>query len=570
MVQFTAGFLEMLRGRLNLSSLIAPAVKLTRRGREYIGLCPFHKEKTGSFTVNDDKGFYHCFGCGAHGDIVSWMMDYEHLSYPEAVKALAQKAGVPLPEVSPQQQRAEQSKKGLLEALECACQFFEKCLYDKELGHNARGYLQKRGMKPETAKKFRLGYAPGRSALCDYLKKKGFPLDVCAKAGIVVYEADKKTYRDYFFQRLMFPILSKTGKVIAFGGRIMGPGEPKYLNSPETLLFHKGSEVYGLKQALNGIHRQKRMILVEGYMDVISLHQAGFDIAVAPLGTALTEDQITLLWQQISEPVICFDGDGAGQHAAVRALNRALPILSPGKSLRFLQLPEGLDPDEIIQQKSPAFFEKLLSENTISFLDMIWKTFFYDQNLETPEQVAQVEKDILRAISQIKNTEIQSLYRQEIARRIWGYKKAKKFPTGKPKISVIAPGVATFDMHTLLTYVLAYPRITQKYMEELSGLPVKNKAFKALIQQVVVHLMDAPDVKDLTFMAPDALKPDVQRLLQDSVAPEVVERNMHSLIVSITKVALKEEMDLLMKAYDKTHDPKLLEQMKEIKQRLIS
>lgn len=569
MVQFTAGFLEMLRGRLSLSSLIAPAVKLTRRGREYVGLCPFHKEKTGSFTVNDDKGFYHCFGCGAHGDIVSWMMDYEHLSYPEAVKALAQKAGVPLPEVSPKERQAEQSKKGLLEAMECACQFFEKCLYDKELGARARAYLQKRGLTPTTAKVFRLGYAPGRAALCDHLKQKGFPLDVCAKAGMVVYDANKKTYRDYFFQRLMFPILSKNGKVIAFGGRIMGTGEPKYLNSPETLLFHKGSEVYGLKQALNGIHHQKRVVLVEGYMDVISLHQAGFDCAVAPLGTALTEEQLALLWQQVPEPVICFDGDGAGQHAAVRALKRALPLLAPGKSLKFLRLPDGLDPDDIIQKKSPEFFEKLLTENPVSFLDMLWQTFFGTENLNTPEQVALVEKELLEAVAQIKNLEIKKLYTQEINRRLFGYKKGKKFPVHKSKTPIVAPGAALFDVKTLLAYIWAYPQIGQKYVEELIQLPV-DKAVKDLIGKAVSLLMEQPNAVDLTDVAPDIFKPDIRRLKEEIQPAEKVEQVVQNLLASITKTVLKAKMASLMAIYDQTHDPKILAELQEIKQRLTA
>ncbi len=326
---FPPRFLDELRQRVSLAEIVGRRVKLVRRGREYIGLCPFHKEKTPSFSVVEDKGFYHCFGCGAHGDVIGFVMQTENLSFPEAVEQLARQAGLDVPQESREERERAARQATLQGAVDAACVYFEQMLYGPD-GRAARAYLERRGLDEATIRRFRLGYAPdGR----DHLKRalaKEFPEPLLIEAGLLRKpEGGGETY-DYFRDRVIFPIGDRRGRIIAFGGRVMGDGQPKYLNSPDTPLFQKGRVLYGWALARAAAAKEPSAIVVEGYMDVIALHRAGFATAVAPLGTALTEAQIEELWRLAPEPILCFDGDAAGQRAASRALARALPILKPG------------------------------------------------------------------------------------------------------------------------------------------------------------------------------------------------------------------------------------------------
>ncbi|WP_448657483.1 DNA primase [Sphingomonas sp. CJ99] len=390
-------FLDELRARTTLSALVGRTVKLVRAGREYKACCPFHNEKTPSFWVNDDKGFYHCFGCGAHGDAIRWMTDQRGLGFIDAVKELAEAAGMQMPAPDPRAAEKAERAKGLHEACADAAAWYADQLWGVN-GAEARAVLERRGIRAETARAFGLGYAPdNRRGIRDALKDYGDRLLI--EAGLLIEVEGKDPY-DRFRGRLMIPIRDPRGRVIAFGGRIIGDGEPKYLNSPETPLFDKGRQLYNLDRASAAARKAGRIVAVEGYMDVIALAQAGFDEAVAPLGTAMTEHQLDRLWRMADVPILCFDGDGAGQKAAIRAATRALPMLAPGRSLSFVTLPQGQDPDDLVRSAGPAAFEALLAKPE-PLVERLWRHELAAEPLNTPEQRAGLKRrlsDHARAI----------------------------------------------------------------------------------------------------------------------------------------------------------------------------
>src|SRR3954452_2306850 len=348
---FPPGFLDELRARISLAGLVGRRVRLTRKGREHAGLCPFHNEKTQSFYVVEDKGFFHCFGCGAHGDAIGYLMRADNLDFIEAIERLAGEAGLQVPQSTPQERERAQRQKTLLEALAAAAGFYENQLW-APAGARAREYLTGRGLDEETIRRFRLGWAgDDRQALRRALSGE-YPEPLLLEGGLLRQSETGGNPYDYFRGRVIFPIGDRAGRVIAFGGRTLGDDQPKYLNSPDTPLFEKGRVLYGWAAARAHVAREAEgsaIIVVEGYMDVIALHRAGFGGAVAPLGTALTETQLHELWRLAPEPGLCFDGDAAGQRAALRAPARPLPLLQPGRSLRFAALPAGEDPDSLIR-----------------------------------------------------------------------------------------------------------------------------------------------------------------------------------------------------------------------------
>ena len=410
-------FLDELRARTLLSALVGKTTKLTKAGREWKGCCPFHKEKTPSFYVNDDKGFYHCFGCSAHGDAIRWLTDQRALPFIDAVKELAGAAGMEMP--APDKgsaARAEQAK-GLHEALATAQQWFASQLGAIE-GAEARALLERRGVTAATARDFGLGYAPdARGRLRQALKDFGDATLI--EAGLLIAVDDKEPY-DRFRGRLMIPIRDPRGRVIAFGGRIIGArdagGAPKYLNSPDTPLFDKGRTLYHLDKAAAAARKAGRLIVVEGYMDVIALAQAGIAEAVAPLGTALTEAQLERLWRLVDVPLLCFDGDGAGQRAAARAGLRALPMLAPGRSLGFVTLPEGQDPDDLIRARGAPAIESLLAEPQ-PLVDRLWLHERDVQPLKTPEARAGLRRRLNDLARTIADPGVAREYAEEFRRR---------------------------------------------------------------------------------------------------------------------------------------------------------
>lgn len=419
-MRFTPQFLDELRARLSVSEVVGKRVKLKKAGREWKGLSPFQQEKTPSFYVNDQKGFYHDFSSGKHGDIISFVMETDGLPFAEAVERLASMAGLALPAVTPDAARQEQRRRTLHDVMELAAKFFAETLASRA-GAKARGYLTDRAISPATQLQFRLGYAPPppeRFALKEHLGKLGVSVEDMIETGLLVAGNDIPVPYDRFRDRVMFPITDLRGRVIAFGGRALEKDVPaKYLNSPETPLFHKGDNLYNHQTARKATHDGSALIVVEGYVDVIAMVTAGFAGAVAPLGTALTESQLALLWKMADEPILCFDGDRAGQKAAYRAADLAMPFLAPGKSLRFALLPEGQDPDDLARSGGRGAIEEVIAAAK-PLAEMIWSRELEGGNFSTPERRAALEARIKELASGIRDDVVRRYYRDDFAERL--------------------------------------------------------------------------------------------------------------------------------------------------------
>lgn len=411
-------FLDELRAKVSIVDVVGARVKLVRKGREFSGLCPFHNEKTPSFTVNETKGFYHCFGCGAHGDIIKFEMEANNLPFMEAVEKLANKAGLPMPQISPEHKEEAEKKSSLYDIMDMACKFFEKNLRMPE-GAKALDYLANRGFDDDIITKFRLGYSPNNNGLKTFLASKGVDEKEMVELGLVSIPEDKsRRPHDFFRDRVMIPIMDKRARVIAFGGRIMGDGQPKYLNSPETPVFNKRRVLYNLNYARDAGFQAKKLIICEGYMDVIAMDKYGINFAVAPLGTALTEDQIQEAWKIVGEPTCCFDGDSAGIRAAIRSVDRVLPILKAGNSLKYVFLPDKLDPDEFLKIKGREEFLKAIDE-TVPLKDLLWRKTLEGMEVATPEQKALIEKNIKDEVAKIADETIKNYYIQDMQDKIY-------------------------------------------------------------------------------------------------------------------------------------------------------
>jgi DNA primase len=421
-MRFGENFLEELKARVRPSDVVGRHVKLKRQGREFAGLSPFTNEKTPSFFVNDEKGFYHCFSSGKHGDAISFLMEVEGLSFPEAVEALATMAGMEMPAADPQAEARAARNKETVSWMERAQEFFEKTLYRGD-GEGARDYLKGRGLSKTAAKAFGMGFAPDNfSALKDELIAQGARPEQLIEAGLLVEPEDRSRQPwDRFRDRIMFPIHDTRGRLVAFGGRAMKKdAKAKYLNSPETPIFQKSKLLYNYHRARKALaeptNSARGMIVAEGYMDVIALSRAGFTHAVAPMGTALTEDQLELLWRVGPEPILCFDGDKAGVRAAFRSIERALPMLRPGQSLRFAMLPEGQDPDDLIRASGPPAMQQVL-DNALPLVDMLWRREAEREVLNTPEAKAGLKSRLYKALEEIQNGDVKALYKTELLAR---------------------------------------------------------------------------------------------------------------------------------------------------------
>ena len=413
---FSPHFLDELRARVPVSAVAGRRVKLIKKGREFTGLCPFHAEKSPSFFVNDDKQFYHCFGCGAHGTVFDFVMNTEGLGFPETVEKLAAEAGLEVPRSTPEEAAREQQRLGLYEACEQACVWFETQLRSP-VGAAGLAYLKSRGLTDSVIRTFRLGFAPdSREALRTALETQGFARSVLIEAGLLKLPdpdgpaAGRAPY-DAFRGRVMFPITDRRGRVIAFGGRTMGDGQPKYLNSSETPIFHKRQTLFGFATARRAALEAGELVVVEGYMDVIALHRAGIAHAVAPLGTALTEEQLSELWRTVAEPTVCFDGDAAGQKAARRAAEVALPLLKPAQSLKFCVLPPGQDPDDLLKSGGAEAVRAALAK-TRALSDVVWEAELDGRDLSTPERRAGFKQAIRERVLQIADRTVQEQYRR--------------------------------------------------------------------------------------------------------------------------------------------------------------
>jgi len=495
---FQPGFLDELRSRISLSGLIGRTVKLVRRGREYAGLCPFHHEKTPSFYVVEDKSFFHCFGCGAHGDAIGFVMRNDNLDFFEAIEKLAGEAGLAVPRATPQERERAQQQKTLLEALEAAAAFYEARLASPA-GARARNYLRERGLDTETIRHFRLGWAPDERQALRRSLSGDFSESLLIEAGLLRRPSSAAADEpiDYFRSRVMFPIGNRTGRVIAFGGRMIGDGQPKYLNSPESTLFEKGRVLYGWAAARAGLSRESPsagpgVIVTEGYMDVIALHRAGFPTAVAPLGTALTDFQLHDLWRLGSEPVLCFDGDAAGQRAAARALYRALPFLGTGRSLRFASLPAGEDPDSLIRAEGRTAFEAIL-DAARPLSDMLWEIELAAKPRNTPERLADVWRRLVSRVELIPDRKVQAEYRNLF------YKRFDPRPTAsRPRDRIRQGSSAVHDgppppprppqrlqREILFRILLHFPGLIVEVAEEFASLDLPEADFDKLRHEIL-------------------------------------------------------------------------------------
>jgi len=498
-VSLTPAFLDELRARTLLSALIGRTVKLQKAGREYRACCPFHNEKTPSFYVNDDKGFYHCFGCSAHGDAIRWMTDQRGLPFIDAVKELVQAAGMEMPEQDRQSAERAERAKGLHEAMADAAKWFSDKLGGIE-GAEARSVLKRRGISEAAVRDFGLGFSPdSRGKLKDALKAHGDSMLV--EAGLLIQVEGKDPY-DRFRGRLMIPIRDPRGRVIAFGGRVIGEGEPKYLNSPDTPLFDKGRTLYNLDRAAAASRKSGRVIAVEGYMDVIALAQAGFGEAVAPLGTALTEHQIERLWRLAEVPILCFDGDSAGQKASIRAAHRALPHLQPGRSLSFVTLPDGMDPDDLVRARGAAAFEALL-QNPQPLSDRIWAHEVAAEPLDTPERRAGLKRRLSELAQTIVEPSVRTEYLAEFRNRFdalfapaprefrprGDFRKGKWKPPEAP-VGLVARGVQSGGLDPILAKavlsgLIRHPAEIARHMEVLGSLRSASGALGKLFEAVI-------------------------------------------------------------------------------------
>jgi DNA primase len=420
-MRFTPAFLDELKARLPVSEVVGRRVKLRKAGREWKGLSPFNKEKTPSFFVNDQKMAWFDFSSGKNGSIFDFVMMTEGVSFPEAVERLAAQAGMTLPKFSPEDEARDQRRKTLNDIVELAAKFFEATLAARA-GAKARGYLADRGLDPATQLKFRLGYAPAeRFALKEHLGNQGISTEDMVEAGLLVAGDDIPVPYDRFRDRVMFPIADLRGRVIAFGGRALEKdAQAKYLNSPETPLFHKGATLYNIASARVAAHnagKSSQVIAVEGYVDVIAMVSAGFEATVAPLGTALTADQLILLWKMADEPTLCFDGDDAGRRAAYRAVDLALPLLRPGKSLKFASLPEGHDPDDLVRAGGRDAVDEVLGAAR-PLAQVLWTRETEAGSFDTPERRAALEARLGEVTAGIGDDSVRKYYRRDFGDRL--------------------------------------------------------------------------------------------------------------------------------------------------------
>lgn len=492
-------------------------MQIKKHGREYHGLCPFHNEKSPSFTVNDEKGFFHCFGCAAHGDAIEFVRRFDRLSYPEAIESLAREAGIEIAQQTPAEQRKVEQEKNLFDVMEAACQWFEK-QFRAPSGMLAKDYIDGRGVRADTIINFRIGYAPEeRSSLHKHLSQAGFSQKMQEEAGLI-FVADNGTAYDRFRGRLIFPIRNTSGKVVAFGGRLLASNQenktlPKYLNSPETPLFKKGEVLFNLDQAKRPARDSNIVVVMEGYMDVVMSAQSGITYGVATLGTAVTPEHLRLLWQLAKEPVICLDGDAAGKRAMLRSAEIVLPLLKPGYSLRYAVLPQGEDPDTYVQKHGKASFEKiLLSSRRLS--QVLWDTLLPQYKLDLPEGKAALDDACKKLAEKITDETVRQHYLKHFRSQLWAQSTAtassqkadvrKQKPEGKNQSQIRSPHIehmlvqhhsAVLETITgrLLNILLKFPELLHKsnVEETLSRLDIKSSNLNQLRNILLSAIIDS-------------------------------------------------------------------------------
>jgi DNA primase len=534
-------FTEEIKNRLRISEVIGGYIQIKRAGREYKACCPFHNEKTPSFTINDEKGFYHCFGCGAHGNVIGFVKEYERLGYMEAVRKLADMSGLQMPQVTPEMAAREDKNDALRRIMEQAARWFEAQLHQSQEGDIARTYLSERGLRPDIVAQFRLGYAPqDRQAIARMAEKAGISQSQMIALGLLI-QVEGRTPYSRFRRRLIFPIRDHKGQVVGFGGRVLpqepNPDAPKYLNSPETPLFHKGKLLYNLDISRQEAVAKQRLLIAEGYMDVIAFHQAGYKDAVAPLGTAITEDQLMRAWKMVDMPILCLDGDNAGDRAVQRAVDLALPLLAPGKSLRIARMPKGEDPDSVLRHMGTTAMNDIL-DRASPLVEQLWR-YHMSIPATTPEGRAAQESALMRSIQRINHPQVQHHYRQTMRERLREAASLSLQTAGKKAFSKVAVEAKLPDLppptrdtaqalrgpvEKLLALALADPSLIQEGSAQESWLlaPASEGAHDAIHQAITVAVTEGVAISHDTLSA----------YLQDTLDPAhygVLTRAMASL-----------------------------------------
>ena len=528
-MKFSTEILNEIKDKISVSQVVEKTVQLKKRGKEFVGLSPFTKERTPSFTVNDEKQFYHCFSTNKHGDIFTFLVEVGGLSFPEAVEKLADEAGVQLRTFSPAEEEKFNKSKKLYEALEISKSFFSSQIFDNDNSLALR-YLKNRGLSNDIINSYEIGYAPKGNKLEKYLMSNGVSHEIMTLAGMTIKDENKKdNFYDRFRNRIIFPIRDIRNRVVGFGGRVINTeDQPKYLNSPETPVFHKGGLLYNFSKIRPNIKNNDNLIVVEGYMDVVSLASKGLHNAVAPLGTALTETQLNLLWKETDSPIICFDGDKAGKQASFRASEIALKLLKPNKTLRFINLPDNLDPDDYIKNNGLENFNKYI-KNASPLTAIIWDSCLQESNIETPEGKAGFETLLRRKLNLISDKSIKKhygllfkemldkfFYSKKFDKKIskFGYneKGSRKFNNPlKIKNSILGSGgQLPSDLEALvISGILIFPRLIKKHFEILESFQIEHLRLRDIRDNLLGFIK-----KDYSELDIDLIKEFVQKNYQ--------------------------------------------------------
>ncbi|MEC7958350.1 MAG: DNA primase [Pseudomonadota bacterium] len=528
-MKFSTEILNEIKDKISVSQVVEKTVQLKKRGKEFVGLSPFTKERTPSFTVNDEKQFYHCFSTNKHGDIFTFLVEVGGLSFPEAVEKLADEAGVQLRTFSPAEEEKFNKSKKLYEALEISKSFFSSQIFDNDNSLALR-YLKNRGLSNDIVNSYEIGYAPKGNKLEKYLMSNGVSHEIMTLAGMTIKDENKKdNFYDRFRNRIIFPIRDIRNRVVGFGGRVINTeDQPKYLNSPETPVFHKGGLLYNFSKIRPNIKNNDNLIVVEGYMDVVSLASKGLHNAVAPLGTALTETQLNLLWKETDSPIICFDGDKAGKQASFRASEIALKLLKPNKTLRFINLPDNLDPDDYIKNNGLENFNKYI-KNASPLTAIIWDSCLQESNIETPEGKAGFETLLRRKLNLISDKSIKKhygllfkemldkfFYSKKFDKKIskFGYneKGSRKFNNPlKIKNSILGSGgQLPSDLEALvISGILIFPRLIKKHFEILESFQIEHLRLRDIRDNLLGFIK-----KDYSELNIDLIKEFVQKNYQ--------------------------------------------------------
>ncbi len=580
---FSKDFLDNILDRISLYDVISHHIKLQKRGRNFIGLCPFHNEKTPSFTVNEDKNFYHCFGCGAHGNAINFEMHINNYSFFEVIKNFADQLGLKLPNISEEDQKREKEKAEYYDIMEKACNFYQQKLSSK---NEALEYLKnKRHLSDDIIKRFKLGYAPTGNTILAFFKKNNVDIDKLIKLGLL-QKSEKYGLHDSFFDRIMFPIQDSRGRVIAFGGRVLSDKLPKYINSPETPLFKKNHVLYGLAQARETTFIDKRIIAVEGYVDVISMVSAGITSVVAPLGTAIGENHFNILWKLNDKPILCFDGDGAGRKAAIRASFLALPLLKAGKSLQIAILPEDKDPDDLINSSGVDALNNVLN-SAESLIDIIWKTLLSKENIDTPEEKAKFETEIKKCCETIRDNNVKKFYSQELNNRMWQlfntknntYIKFKEKGNNKNMFSnmrieknsvrLIANNTPDSILN-LLANIICFPKILLPYIEKKYLFLVQDANTNDFISHIFLIISTTSDTIDTNSLIDNLIRNGFSNILNKMSSKmelyrTVKEENAQKELVLFIK---KQERNILEEEIQKERDINKIEILRKDKNRI--